>query len=317
MKADFSSLSLRQRLLVGVSGGRDSVALLHALAESGYRQAIVCHLNHGLRGRASTEDARFVARLAARLGFPCETGRADVRREAQENALSLELAARQARHRFFARAGRLHRCHTLLLAHHAGDQAETVLFNLLRGTGLAGLAGMAAETLLSIPPATPRQRPFPLRIVRPLLAVRREAIEAYLQSHRLRYREDASNASTEHTRNALRHTVLPMAEKLLGRPVIPALLRTASIAREEAAWLTALTPAAEPAFLSVPELRAQPIALQRRRLLNWLRRHGVPHAGFEEVERTRTLLDPSAAVAKINLPGGRHARRREKRLFLE
>ena len=138
---ELGSLSRTARYLVGVSGGRDSVALLHALVEAGFRRLIVCHLNHGLRGRAAAADARFVATLAARLGLECESEQVDVARLAKKMGQSLETAAREVRYAFFARVARRRRCRSLFLGHHAGDQVETFLFNLFRGSGRGGLGG--------------------------------------------------------------------------------------------------------------------------------------------------------------------------------
>src|SRR5947207_1733236 len=127
------------RYLIGVSGGRDSVALLHWLINLGYNKLIVCHLNHQLRGQSSDADARFVEKLAAKYQADFELASADVRALAKKKKMSIETAARDARYAFFAKAVQRHRCHTIFLAHHADDLVETFLFNLIRGAGLTGL----------------------------------------------------------------------------------------------------------------------------------------------------------------------------------
>ena len=151
-----------RRLLVGISGGIDSTALLHALVAGGRRRKLtLLHLNHTLRGSASTADAAFVKRLASRLGLPLMTARADVAALAREQKLSIETAARQARYSFFAKAARQTRCHTLILAHHADDQAETFLFNLLRGGG-SGLGARPSRRLIQLCPAGAVPCPAPV-----------------------------------------------------------------------------------------------------------------------------------------------------------
>ena len=152
------------RWLAGISGGADSVALLHLLHRHGFRKVVVCHLDHRLRGRASTADARFVEKLADRLGYPCESAAVDVRGRMKGHGESMETAARHTRHEFFAECAAKFRCRRILLAHHADDQAETVLWNLLRGSH--GLRGMRGEQEIRIAGK-------PLRIIRPLLELRR------------------------------------------------------------------------------------------------------------------------------------------------
>ncbi len=301
------------RYLVGVSGGRDSTALLHGLSAAGYRKLVVCHLDHGLRGDASTADAQFVAALAQTLKLPFESTRADVRTLARETKSSLETAAREARHRFFEAAAARRRCRTIFLAHHADDQVETFLFNLLRGAGLAGLGAMAVETLR-------RSGQRELRIVRPLLGVWRAEIDAYAQTHGLEWREDATNADPAHaTRNRLRAEVIPLLERAMGRAVRPALWRTADILRAEETWLAAQLDSESPfpARLPVKTLASQPVARQRRVLRAWLADRGIAGVGYEEIERVRALLDASDGPAKVNLPGDRHARRRAGVLFVD
>ena len=302
------------RYMVGVSGGRDSVALLDGLLAAGFSRLVVCHLDHGLRGRASAADARFVARLAGARDLPLETGRADVRTLAKAAGCSLETAAREARYRFFADAAGRRRCRTVLLAHHADDQVETFLFNLLRGAGPAGLAGMARDGERRVGRHT-------LRIVRPLLGVWRAEIDAYLAERGLQWCEDATNADPAHaTRNALRHEALPLLARVLGRDVRRALWRTADILGAEEAWLAETLAADGPpgVELAVTAVAAQPLARQRRVLRAWLAARGIGGVGYEEIERVRALLDVAAGgPAKVNLPGGRHARRQSGKLFVE
>ena len=159
----------RRRYLAGVSGGADSVALLHLLHRHGFRDVVVCHLDHGLRGQASSEDAQFVQKLAGELGYPCELGKAEVKYLAQDKGHSIETSAREARHAFFAICSRKYRCPRLLLAHHFDDQAETVLWNLLRGS--RGVSGMKEVQML---PMGGR----PMECIRPLLSRRRPELRA-------------------------------------------------------------------------------------------------------------------------------------------
>lgn len=303
LRLAFAPFSPRKKYLVGVSGGRDSMVLLAVLNGLGYKNLVVCHLDHGLRGRESRRDAALVAREAKRLRLPLATERADVKGAAAREGKSLELAAREARHEFLRRCARTHRCRRVFLAHHADDQVETCLFNFLRGAGAAGLGGMKTVSRIS-----------GLEILRPFLGMTRGDIAALARRNAIPYRDDASNRDDTHTRNRIRK-ILPALEKAVPS-FRAAILRAAAIFREEDFWMEAQVPAAG-ARLSCRELRALPPALRRRAVLRWLRTHDVTGAGFAETERVLSLLNDGAGPAKINLPGGRHARRRAGEIFLE
>jgi tRNA(Ile)-lysidine synthase len=306
----------RRRYLVGVSGGRDSVALLHWLVELGYRRLIVCHLNHQLRGRSSQADSRFVEKLVATLNkkivvhVDFEPGSADVRALAKRNKTSIETAAREARYSFFAGVAKRRRCHTIFLAHHADDLVETVLINLFRGAGATGLSAMREVS-------TRRIDDVDLTIVRPLLSVWRDEIDSYVREHRLKFREDASNKNLAPLRNRIRHRVIPYLEKSLGRKLRQNIWRTAMITADEENWIDNQLSDSATVELSVARLRALPIALQRRAILKWLRAQKISDVGFDVIERVRSLLARDGRVAKVNLPQNRHARRRSGQIFAE
>ena len=296
---------LKKAFLVGVSGGRDSMALLHALVESGRRHLIVCHLDHRLRGRESRADAALVRRTAGKLGLAFEGARADTKKFAKVNGLSLEHAARELRHAFFTECSRKHRCRRVILAHHADDQVETCLFNFLRGAGAAGLAGMRPVTRIG-----------KLEVIRPLLGVTRKEIDAFVKTHRIAFRDDATNSDTTPSRNRIRHGIVPAIRHAFGDSFRSAILRASEILRMEDDWLEGQVPAT-PRRLSCASLRAIAPALQHRMVLKWLRQNRVPDPGLVETRRVLSLLDVENGPAKINLPGSLHARRRGGEIFLE
>ena len=298
------------RYLIGVSGGRDSVALLHWLINLGYKKLIVCHLNHQLRGRSSDADARFVEKLAAKYGVNFELGAANVRALAKKKKMSIETAAREARYSFFAKVAKGQRRGTIFLAHHADDLVETFLLNLFRGAGLTGLTAMREVS-------TRRVDELTLTIVRPMLSVWRAEVDDYVRGHRLRFREDASNKNLAAMRNRIRNRIIPYLEKILGRSIRQNIWRTAMVAAEEEKWIDSEVPDSTHADLSVPKLRALPVALQRRAILKWLRVQNVSDIGFDMIESVRSLADPGAPIAKVNLPRDRHVRRRAGRIFIE
>jgi tRNA(Ile)-lysidine synthase len=298
------------RYLVGVSGGRDSVALLHFLTASGYKNLVVCHLNHQLRDRASTADACFVEQLAGKLQVDVVIRSANVRALAAKKKMSIETAARDARYEFFARVAKRKRCRTIFLAHHADDVVETFLINLFRGSGTSGLAAIREISKRSIGEVD-------LTIVRPLLGIWRNDIDQYIRAHRLAFREDASNKDLAPVRNRIRRRVIPYLEKTIGRNIRQSIWRTAMIAAEEEAWIENQMPNSVDVDLAVGKLSALPIALQRRQILKWLRRQDVANVGFNVVESVRSLLDHDSRVAKINLPQDRHVRRRLGKIFIE
>ena len=305
LPADFSP---EDPHLIGVSGGRDSVALLHWLAHSGFRRLIVCHLDHGLRP-TSADDARFTAELARSLGLEFVANAVDSRAVAVESKLSLEAAARELRYAFFAEVAAARACPRLFLAHHADDQVETFLLQLLRGAGASGLGGMP---VLSTRPVGRVE----LSIARPFLGVWRAEIDGYVADHALRFCEDETNAELHHTRNRIRHLAIPALREAFGRDPSEPLWRAAELIRAEDDLLAAAPELRDlPRELDVSWLRGLPLALQRRVLHRWMRREGVADIGFDEVEAARSLL--GGGKAKVNLPGGKCARRREKRLFLD
>lgn len=299
--------NLPQPALIGVSAGRDSVALLHMLRAQG-ANLTVCHFDHRLRPESS-DEAGFVRQLAAQIGVSFELGQGDVATRARERRQSLEAAARDARYEFFAEvAGRLG-CARLFLGHHADDQAETFLLQAFRGAGSAGLGGMRPVTMR-------RFGEVELEIVRPLLGMWREEINEYVAEHSLPFCEDSSNADPAFARNRVRHEILPMIERVFGRDVRAALWRSAEILRAEDEFIAEIPELQQtPNELCTAALRAMPLALQRRMIQKWLTARGVEGVGFREIEEVRSLLD--GLVAKVNLPGGFHARRREKRIFID
>ena len=303
--------AVTRRYLVGVSGGLDSVVLLHCLHQLGYKRLIVAHLNHALRGRASAADAGFVTRLAKKLGYEVESRREDVGQRARAEKLSWETAARQARYAFFAEVAKRRRCKKLFLAHHADDQVETVLMNIFRGTGSAGLGGMRENAQRTIDGVH-------LEILRPLLGVWRQELADYAAAESLRYREDVSNQDSQFLRNRVRRDLIPTLRELFGRDVRSALIRLARQCQAESDYLDALVQeeSALP-VLSVRHLRPLPLALRRRLVHRWLKCREVSDIDFALVEKALTLIEEDAEVAKINLPRDRFLRRRRGVLFLE
>jgi tRNA(Ile)-lysidine synthase len=222
-----ATLAPADRVAIAVSGGADSVALTWALVDLvalGHLPVTIVglvHLNHGLRGEDADRDERFVRALGARLGLPVEVGRADVAEEARASRRSLEAAGRAARDRFFAEATSRLDASVVATAHTADDQAETVLLRLLRGASARGVAGI---------------RPRRGAIVRPLLGVRRATLRRFLEARGEGWVEDASNADRTIARNAVRHELLPVVERLAPGG-IAALARFAALARDDEAVL--------------------------------------------------------------------------------
>lgn len=191
------------RLAVAVSGGSDSVALLHLLTTLGY-PVVALHLNHQIR-QESTSDADFVRVLCAQWNIRCEMKSMDVPRYAQTNHLSIEEAARILRYRFLFSVAKMVDASALVTAHHGNDQAETVLMHFIRGSGLDGLKGMAYRTLLSeFDPSIP--------LVRPLLDVKKQDLLEYCRLHQIPFVEDATNRDPSYFRNWLRLTLMPQIE---------------------------------------------------------------------------------------------------------
>ena len=301
-----------RRYLIGVSGGRDSIALLHLLVDLGYNKLVVCHLNHQLRGRESRRDARFVEKIARDLRLDSEIGSTDVSALARRSKLSIETAARFARFAFFVEAARRRRCSRIFLAHHADDLVETALLNLFRGASPGGMAAMRRISVHRIGKTK-------LTILRPLLGVWRSEINSYIGERHLEFREDATNAVLHSSRNKIRHRILPDIENQFGRDVRKTIWRAAQIWSEEEAVLDSLvsTETVSAAHLPVVALRKMPVALQRRTILRWLRMRNVADVSFDIVENVRSLIEPGTKAAKVNLPRDQHVRRRAGKIFVE
>lgn len=290
--------ALPERVLVAVSGGVDSIALLHALVATGHAP-VVLHFDHGWRAD-SVADAAWVHDEARRLRLKCVLGK--MRAKPKQ---AREADARAARYDFFAQAARRLKINDLVLAHHADDQVETYLLQLLRGAGAAG-RGME-----------PLARRNGLVLHRPWLGIWKKEIIAYARKRKLAWREDATNADPRHRRNFIRGGLLPYLRRSFGPSVAGNLWRAAEIARAEGAWLDELCAAeAGGVQLAVKALRAAPLAQQRRTILRWLQARGVTDIAFADVEAVRALLE-NREPAKINLSGGRHARRRAGLVFLD
>lgn len=201
---DKCKLVPERAVLVGVSGGPDSLCLADVLRQAGYR-IVLGHFNHKLRPEADDEEAAAVEKLAVRWKVTCTTGSGNVRDHAGGNRLSIEAAARELRYHFLFKAARQHDAQAIAVGHTADDQVETVLMHFIRGAGMNGLKGMSYRTFL---PAFDAEIP----IVRPLLDVRRNETIAYCAGHDLQPHYDPSNDSLDFLRNRVRHELVPQLE---------------------------------------------------------------------------------------------------------
>lgn len=220
-------------VVVGVSGGPDSLCLLHllfSLREELAVRLLVGHLNHGLRGEEAEGDAQFVASLAREWGLAASIEKRDVQGFAKSHKLSLEEAARRVRYSFLAEVAEREGAHKVAVGHHADDQVESVVMHWLRGAGLAGLRGMAPLQSYSIPG-------YPgLLLARPLLGLSRSETEAYCQEQGIKPRFDLSNLDTTLFRNRIRHELLPLLERY-NPQIRRVLLRTSRVLADEYAYL--------------------------------------------------------------------------------
>lgn len=263
------------RVLVAVSGGVDSMVLLHLLhglsAAQGWR-LVVAHFNHQLRGRSSDADERLVRREALRLGLRCRVSRGDVRAVSKREGISIEMAARRLRHEFLARMAHATGAGVIALAHHAEDQVELFFLRLLRGAGSDGLAGMRWSN----------RSPVDARVtlVRPLLDLPKAALEEFARGACIRWREDATNHSTDVLRNRVRHELVPLLVKNYQPALGKVVWRTMALLGAEAECVEDLARV----WRKQPgDFAALPVAVQRRVMLGQLLELGLP-GEFEAVE---------------------------------
>ena len=301
-------------LVVALSGGADSTALLDLLSrlpEYNLR-LIVAHLNHCLRGAESDADEEFCRRVAARHALPFEVRRIDIGSMASESRLNLEDAGRRARIAFLDEVAGRHGAAAVALAHHADDQAETVLMRLLRGSGTTGLSGMAYRN----------NRGY----VRPLLEISRSEIEQYLHGRGLNWRDDASNSDTTYLRNRIRHQLMPLLEEY--NPAIRSrLAATAAIISDDEALLAELTGRAVAGscmtgegriVCSIGQLRTLDPALRRRVLRHVFEQltGTLEGVGRRHINALCDLIDSDRPNSRLSLPQGGAAIREYDRLVL-
>ena len=302
-------VSSQQKLLVAVSGGPDSICLLHVLVKLQEELGIrlhVTHLNHQLRGAESEADAQYVSDLAHRLDIPATIDQRDVKAYQAQQRISLEEAAREVRYTFLAQVAKSIQANRVAVGHTVDDHIETILMHLIRGTGTRGLRGLQPSSLWQSSGGS-------LTIIRPLLPVSRQETADYCHSHQLIPRIDASNLSLSPLRNRIRHQLLPLLENYNPR-VAEALLRTARIAGDDLAFLDKEV---NRLWGKIGQKQGSTITLDKERFLELpsaLQRHLLRRAiedllgNLKDIE-TRHIEEIMDALTKpagkrLSLPGG-------------
>ncbi len=303
-------------LMVAVSGGPDSVALLVSLCRLSYRLGIeirVAHVNHGLRGEESDADQTFVGQLCRKLGVHLDLSRLGALREKG----NLEEQMRISRYRSLYELAEAEGA-VIATAHHADDQAETLLLKLIRGAGLAGLSGIYPRV---------RDERGRVRVIRPLLCFRRVEILDYLKRRNVSFRTDSSNLSADLDRNWVRQVLLPQVVERLNRRAVEHLCHTATLAREAETLMNSLsasvldevvvTRSSREVALDIPQLRSRPVAVRRRVLREaiLLFKPGLRGLGFEPIKSILDLLE-SPHGHRMELPRGAVAVRQGDQLVI-
>ena len=342
-----------ETIVVAVSGGADSTALLLALDElksAGKLSVSICvaHLDHRLR-KASAKDARWVSELAERLGYDVAIGRAKVAEIARENNDNVEQAAREARYAFLERTAKRKSARFVLTAHTMDDQAETVLLRLMRGSAAAGLGGMEAVRPLgasssiqpgakaAIPPrANARIQPGAnarIQLVRPLLWARRSDTETYCRLRRVGFLVDETNSDAAFARVRVRQQLLPLMQSFNNR-IVEAISRTAAQLREDGAVLvndsdellqraslaaTGDNDETKTPALDVKVLANEPAALRRRALRQWISsaRGSARRLEMVHLLAVERLLEGKGGGRMVELPAGGRVKRVRNRLEFE
>ena len=318
VRADFFRLMMQKgwaragkRLIVGVSGGMDSMVLLHLVRELSREQPVrivAAHLNHALRGRESERDEQFVREICSAWGVPVEVGREDVGALAHMRGLSIQVAAREARYAFFKEVLEKRKGHHIVLGHHADDVAETVMLRFLRGTSVHGLRGI------------PEHKGA---VIRPLLPFTRQEIQSYAEKHRVPFVEDSSNRKTIYLRNKVRHELIPEIERHFQRAFRRHLIRYAAYFRELQDYLEGECQAIFSQMvkrddsIDLRDFRRVPRALQRVFLERFLLRKGKGEAplSFQQLDGLLTLIASSEGTRKMELRRDFWAVREYNRLF--
>lgn len=301
---DYEMVLPGDSILVGVSGGPDSVALLHILSELTEKFSIgrlaVCHLNHSLRGKDSDRDAEFVESLSEKLHLPFYLKKEDVRRYRKTHKLSLEDAARGVRYTFYHALARENGFSKIALGHHSDDNAELLLMNLIRGSGSVGFSGIAAV----------RDN----QIIRPLIRLKRTEILHYLNAKNLKYRIDKSNDDKRYLRNRIRRELIPLLETNYNPRIVETINRFASIIKSEDQLLeSAITPffdktasflGSEEITLSLPQLRGLHIAAKRRivRKAISILKGNLRRIAFNQIDSAVHLMEKGPFYGMIHLP---------------
>ena len=300
----------KETIVAAVSGGVDSMVLLDLLTRERGLTLIVGHFNHGLRGEESDGDEAFVAERARAYGLPFHTARGDTASEAKRRGVGIQEAARDLRYDFLIRLRDSTGAGRIATAHHADDNAETILLHLFRGTGVQGMSG--------IPVARDG-------IIRPLLFAQREEIEEYARSGNIPFRTDSSNAKDGYTRNAVRHRVLPLLKELVSPSVVENINRSGDNFRSLASYVQEETKRvlescttgrdAEGLHLSIPCLLARPLLLRQHAILAALEEVGGAPAASERVAAVLELLENETGTV-VTLPGGAEALRSRNEVVL-
>lgn len=305
-------LSPGQRILVAVSGGPDSVALLyllHDLREEFELTIEVAHLQHGIRGEEAIEDARFVARLAEQLSLICHLKEIDLPQlKIASRKASLEEIGRFERYKFFAETAQLHRLDVVATAHTADDQAETIVMRLFRGAGRTGLRGIAPMRQLMV---AGDRRCTSVLLIRPLLNAQRREVMDFLEQRKLHYRTDSSNRDLFFLRNWIRLKLMPQVSERFGAKLPARLCAQAQVLGDEEDYLAELTRQQLENVSDGNELSRKLFlnlnkALQRRVIRLWFeqRRGHLRAIDFDHVESALRLIAVGAPQGRLALPGG-------------
>lgn len=307
-------------VLVCVSGGPDSVCLLHILHSFSEKYSLklsVCHVNHMLRGKESYGDEKFSEELARERNLPFYRLRKNVRLRARKEGISIEEAGRKTRYEFFAKTAKRHGINKIALGHNMDDRAETLLLNLMRGSGLDGMAGMPAARNIEV---------TGISIIRPLIACPRAQIEAFLERKGAPFRTDSSNLEPAYARNRLRLELIPFIERNFEPDIRQKLARTAAIMQEYRGYFNLHAGKIVKNMIRISGFSAEINLEDLRNLHPALKRAALQEAfsaaekagtilSSAHIEHLKTLAESKAPGGKLSLPSGFTAEREYERLI--